>query len=86
MAPAMEACCLSESFLIPFPAQKAAPPWETWRMMGDLRSRAASRAALAVEDEVTFCRRGEAAVQWKRVSFGSLMKAEELSLTMAWRV
>lgn len=48
----MEACCLS--FFTPLPANMAAPPWETWRMTGDLESRAPSRAATAVDDEVTF--------------------------------
>ena len=36
MAPVMDACCLS--FARPLPAKYAAPPCETWRMMGDLMS------------------------------------------------
>lgn len=36
------------------PAKNAAPPWETWRIMGAFLSLAASRAATAVEEEVTF--------------------------------
>jgi hypothetical protein len=51
MAPAMEACCLS--LATPLPAKKAAPPFEVCRIIGDLESRAASRAATTVEDEVT---------------------------------
>jgi hypothetical protein len=37
------------------PAKKAAPPWETWRITGQFWSRAASRQATTVEEEVTFC-------------------------------
>jgi hypothetical protein len=37
-----------------FPAKYAAPPWDIWRMIGDLASRAASREATTVEDEVQF--------------------------------
>ena len=35
------------------PAKKAAPPWDSWRMMGDLESLAASRDETTVEEEVT---------------------------------
>lgn len=51
-APAMDPCCLS--FLRPFPPKKAAPPWETWRITGAFESRAPSRQAMTVEEEVTF--------------------------------
>ena len=54
-APATEASCFSAEFLRPLPPKKAAPPCETWRMMGELMSRAASRQALTIDDEVTFC-------------------------------
>ena len=37
-----------------FPAKYAAPPWEVWRIIGDLLSRAASNAATTVEEDVTF--------------------------------
>jgi hypothetical protein len=40
--------------LCTFPAKYAAPPWDIWRMIGALLSRAASRAATTVEEEVTF--------------------------------
>lgn len=36
------------------PAKKAAPPLDSCRAMGDLVSRAASRDAMTVEEEVTF--------------------------------
>lgn len=51
MAPAIEASWLVLE--MPLPAKKAAPPLEVWRMIGDLESRAASRVATTVEDEVT---------------------------------
>jgi hypothetical protein len=38
-----------------FPAKYAAPPWDIWRIMGAPASRAASRVATTVEEEVTFC-------------------------------
>lgn len=38
-----------------FPAKYAAPPWDACRIMGALASRAASRAATTVDEEVTFC-------------------------------
>ena len=47
-----------------FPAKYAAPPWDIWRMMGALASRAASREATTVEEEVTFCNQSERA-RWK---------------------
>lgn len=53
MAPAIEPSCLAE-LERPLPPKKWAPPCETWRMMGDLLSRAASRTALTTDDEVTF--------------------------------
>jgi hypothetical protein len=53
-APATEASCFSAEFFKPLPPKKAAPPCETCRMMGELMSRAASRHALTMEDEVTF--------------------------------
>lgn len=37
-----------------FPAKYAAPPWDIWRMIGAFLSRAASSAATAVEEDVTF--------------------------------
>ena len=37
-----------------FPAKYAAPPWDICRMIGAFWSRAASRAATTVEEEVTF--------------------------------
>lgn len=58
----MDACCLS--FLRPFPPKKAAPPWETWRMTGAFESRAPSRQAMTVEEEVTFCTVGAESVLW----------------------
>lgn len=51
-APAMEA--FWSVLEMALPAKKAAPPLEVWSMMGDLASRAASRVAMAVEEEVTF--------------------------------
>ena len=51
MAPAMEASWLVLE--MPLPAKKAAPPFDTWSTMGDLASRAASRVATTVEEEVT---------------------------------
>jgi hypothetical protein len=38
---------------IALPAKKAAPPLEVWIMIGDLASRAASRVAITVDEEVT---------------------------------
>jgi hypothetical protein len=37
-----------------FPAKYAAPPWDIWRMMGAFESRAASSAAMTVDEDVTF--------------------------------
>ena len=51
MAPAMDASWFLLS--TPLPAKYAAPPWLTCRIIGAFASRAASRAATAVEDEVT---------------------------------
>jgi hypothetical protein len=51
VAPAIEASWLELE--IALPAKKAAPPLEVWIMMGDLASRAASRVAMTVEEDVT---------------------------------
>ena len=40
-------------FFNPFPAKKHAPPLDTWMMIGDFNSLAASITALAVEEVVT---------------------------------
>lgn len=50
----MEASCFSV-FLRPLPPKKAEPPWEHWRMMGELMSLAASSTAFTTDEEVTFC-------------------------------
>jgi hypothetical protein len=49
----MDASCFSV-FFRPLPPKKAAPPCDTWRMIGELMSRAASRTALTTDEEVTF--------------------------------
>ena len=45
------------SNVLTLPAKYAAPPWEAWRMIGEFLSRAASKVATTVEEEVTFCMR-----------------------------
>lgn len=55
MAPAIPPAIEASWFLLstPFPAKYAAPPWDICRMIGALASRAASRDATTVEEDVT---------------------------------
>jgi hypothetical protein len=49
-----ESILTTRDTLCTFPAKYAAPPWDIWRIIGAPASRAASRVATTVEEEVTF--------------------------------